>query len=400
MTSNHKDSSTPGPFEDDLAQMTTCDMNLTMDMEGSPVVVLPLRVQVAQPNLNDDATFERTPKPPMWLVVSAREENYNYHKFSRYIQKKVGCIDMGNISRFGKGSVLIHAKLKTQSYMLTMKKFEKDDNMKEIRPHMNFSCGKGMVFDRDLCELTEREILEISPTSVWKVRKVPKANMVILTFEDSDIPSYINLGNERVKVKPFLLKPLQCYNCFQYGHPSRFCKNNKLCNNCSAPEYGPCSKQPKCINCEENHTPFNEKCSQYKYEEAAICTANAEHISISYTRKLISQTKTYAMALNSVAPIKTQVNNVAPLPAVKARTTDTQSSDLGDRPVRVEAPLSKKDVPADIDSSPIDEILPVSVPSLQQETLEEMEQEQTRGPKRERTVTTVMPTVRMLLPLK
>ncbi|XP_064089092.1 uncharacterized protein LOC135203251 [Macrobrachium nipponense] len=259
-----------------------------------------------------------------------------------------------------------------------MKKFEKDDMIKEIRPYMNFSYEKGVVLDRDLSELTEREILQISPTSVWKVKKVPKANMVFLTFEDSDVPSYINFGNERVKVIPYLSKPLQCYNCFQYGHPSRFCKNNKVCNNCSAPEHGPCSKHPKCINCEENHTPFNKKCSQCKYEEAAVCKANAEHISISYARKLIGQTKTYAMALNSVAPMKTK----APLPAVKPRTTETQSSDLGDRPARVEAPLSKKDVPAVIDSSPVDES---SLCLFHLFGKKPLEQEQTRGAKRERT---------------
>ena len=37
-------------------------------------------------NHNNDV--QRVPKPPQWLIATAKEENYNYFKFSKFIQKK------------------------------------------------------------------------------------------------------------------------------------------------------------------------------------------------------------------------------------------------------------------------------------------------------------------------
>ena len=62
----------------------------------------------------------RIPKPPMWLVAKADEEGYNYYKFSKYLQKKVGNVRTGDISRFGKATVLIHSKSKTQTQLLCL----------------------------------------------------------------------------------------------------------------------------------------------------------------------------------------------------------------------------------------------------------------------------------------
>lgn len=89
-----------------------------------------------------------TPKPPMWLVATAKEEKYNFYKFSRYLQKKVGSIKSGKTYRYDKGKVLIHAKSKIQAQMSLMQVTD-DKMLKEIRPphafpfhsrsHMNFN---------------------------------------------------------------------------------------------------------------------------------------------------------------------------------------------------------------------------------------------------------------------
>ena len=254
-----------------------------------------------EPSVTQRTNVPRIPKPPQWLVATAREENYNYFKFSKYLQKKVGDIKCGDISRFGKTSVLIKAKSRNQSIMLSLIKAEESEMLIDIKPHLNFSYARGVIFNRDLYEFSEQEILEMCPKQVWKAHKIPKTSMIIITFEDCNVPSHVFIENERISVRPYKQKPLQCYNCFKYGHPSRVCKNDKLCGNCSAPAHGECLLASKCLNCNESHKSTDRKCVFFQAEAAALLKADAEHISTSYARRLLSKTLNYAKALKSNA---------------------------------------------------------------------------------------------------
>ena len=291
-----------------------------------------------------NTTPTRTPKPPMWLIASAKGETYNYFRFCRYLQKRVGGIKSGDISRFGKGTVLIHAKSKTQAMMLSLLNVSKDDTIKEIRPHLTFSYGRGVIFDPDLYEFTESEILEMSPPSVWKVKKTAIANMMILTFDDVNVPSHVVFENERIRVKPFQPRPIQCFNCFKFGHPSRVCKNAKTCMNCAALEHGECSSNPKCVNCKLNHKANDKQCEVFKFEQSAINKANAEHTSIGYAKRELGKMKSYARALAPL-PLTSTGGEVAAAPVVGASTpvVVAQPSGSGTQPVEVRVQSSKED---------------------------------------------------------
>ena len=298
-----------------------------------------------QAQKTQERTMTRTPKPPMWLVATAKEENYNYYKFSRYLQQKVGCIKSGDITRFGKFSVLIHAKSKTQAQMLCFMNFSNYDMIKEIRPHQNFSYGRGVIFDKDLYEFTEHEILEMSPITVWKVKKTSVANMIILTFEDPNVPTHVNFENERVRVRPFHPRPIQCFNCFKFGHSSRVCKNAKVCENCSAPDHGSCSEAVKCINCNLDHKSNDKNCEAYKYEQSALNKANIEHISIGYAKHLLGKSKSYAKALNPLPLTTTRGSVGAPSAAegVSNPVVVAQSSGSGALPFKARAHSTKEE---------------------------------------------------------
>ena len=272
--------------------------------------------QDAQTSHNGNAPV-RTPKPPMWLIAYVKEENYNYYKCCRYLQRKVGGIKSGDVSRFGKGTVLIHAKSKTQAQMLSLMKFNEADILKEIRPHWTFSYGRGVIFDKDLYEFSENEILEMSPPSVWKVKKASCPNMIILTFEDSNVPPHVFFENERIKVRPFQNKPIQCFNCFRFGHSSKVCKNAKTCLNCSALEHGICEKTPKCSNCQLDHQANDKNCNVFKFEQSAVNKSNSEHISIGYARRALGKSKTYAQVLTP-KPLSTTKGPVVAPPAAGA----------------------------------------------------------------------------------
>ena len=48
-----------------------------------------------------EAIAIRRPKPPQWLAASTKE-NSNYFKLNKFLEKKVGSIKSGDITRFGK----------------------------------------------------------------------------------------------------------------------------------------------------------------------------------------------------------------------------------------------------------------------------------------------------------
>ena len=189
-----------------VGETSICDQTVL----GTLVANTPRNLDVYKPARFDPkvddqpkpAEYKRTPLPPTWIVVKSKEERCNFFLMSRHLQKKVGHIQSGDITRFGKNAVLIHAKSKTQSIMLLSMKIEENDILKEITPHLGFSYGKGVVFNEDLHAFPEQEILEMCPSKVWNVKKA-KNNMIILTFVDPEVPSHINVENERLSVRHF-----------------------------------------------------------------------------------------------------------------------------------------------------------------------------------------------------
>ena len=288
-------------------------------LKGSLCDKTPKNMDVYKPeewinNISVAQSVVRTPKPPTWLIATGMDGKYNYYRMSKYIQKKVGSIKSSDITRYGRNSVLINTKNLTQALMLQNMKTHGDEMLKEIKPHHNFSYGKGVIFDRDLHEFSEDEILDMCPTNVWKVNKVPRTSMIVLTFQDPNIPDHIIIENVWLHVREFKPRPMQCYNCFGYGHPSSVCKDNKVCINCSSLEHGTCFNETKCTNCKKDHKANDRRCTEYKKEEAALLKANAEHLSVGYAKKLLGHQLNYAKAAKGPQPSTTSDISPSNLP--------------------------------------------------------------------------------------
>ena len=190
--------------------------------------------------------------------------------------------------------MLIETKSTTQSLALLGMEVDSDSMLKEIKPHFGFSYGKGVVFSADVYDFTEEEILEMSSPNVWKVFKVPRSTMIILTFVDEIVPSKVTFDSINVGVRPYRPRPLQCYNCYGYGHASQKCTREKVCDCCSQSDHGICSRPPQCINCKESHRPRYKKCKSFKKEEEALLKAKAEHISVGHAKKLLAASRKYS----------------------------------------------------------------------------------------------------------
>ena len=252
-------------------------------------------------DLKTSVKLERLPVPPRWLILSSRSERGNLFKIKQFIGQKLGHVNSPDISRFGKDSFLVHTKSDAQAVMLLNMKLDTESLVKGVKPHFTFSYAKGVFFNEDIYELSENEILTMCPDNVWKIFKVPKSNMIVLTFMDSIVPHEIIIENEIIKVRPYRQRPLQCFNCFGFAHVSDVCTRAKICQFCSQPEHGACTRPRVCANCRESHDSRNKSCNIFKKEQEALLLSAAEHISIGHAKKLLSQ-RSYSAAVQDFHP--------------------------------------------------------------------------------------------------
>lgn len=70
----------------------------------------------------------------------------------------------------------------------------------------------------------------------------------------------INLKWSRYNVREFI-KPIQCFNCYRYGHLAKYCKNKSKCRNCCSEEHqtDDCQEDTHCLNCHQYNSRFNTK---------------------------------------------------------------------------------------------------------------------------------------------
>ena len=252
-------------------------------------------------DLKTSVKLERLPVPPRWLILSSRSERGNLFKIKQFIGQKLGHVNSPDISRFGKDSFLVHTKSDAQAVMLLNMKLDTKSLVKGVKPHFTFSYAKGVFFNEDIYELSENEILTVCPDNVWKIFKVPKSNMIVITFMDSIVPHEIIIENEIIKVRPYRQRPLQCFNCFGFAHVSDVCTRAKICQFCSQPEHGACIRPRVCANCRESHDSRNKSCNIFKKGQEALLLSAAEHISIGHAKKLLSQ-RSYSAAVQDFHP--------------------------------------------------------------------------------------------------
>ena len=190
---------------------------------------------------------------------------------------------LNNIKRYGR-NILVKVKNSIQSKLLQGYKPPEHSNIASISPHKSFNSVKGVIYSKNLHKFSEDKILQRSPPNVYQVKKLSETNnAIVLTFSTEYVPDYVHFGNHiRMKVRRFRSNPKQCRSCFEYGHISDDCKNEKRCFRCSGTHKQniPCHAKLFCFLCNGNHSPSSNECPRKKFEREVIETANVECISI------------------------------------------------------------------------------------------------------------------------
>ena len=248
---------------------------------------------------------------PIWFVANYKTGHENYIKASETLNKALNGIPPNNIKRYGR-NILIKAKNKIQSKLLEAYLPSTDSNISHVSPHNSFNLSKGIIYSKDLYELTEDEILR-SPSTVYLVKKLKGTNHVILLhFTTEFLPDYVNFGDHvRIKVRRFKPSPKQCRNCLEYGHVKDYCLKNQRCHRCSShheTDYE-CKNEPFCFLCEGKHSPNSNDCPRRKLEKEIVETADVERISIGSAKRQVmganrNENSNYAKAISIMKSAK------------------------------------------------------------------------------------------------
>ena len=238
--------------------------------------------------LEDDAP-KRVPltPTPRWFVAYFRNGRGNFYRAAKYLEREIGRIPEGNIKRYGKG-VLVRAKDITQGRMLMHLPCPQEGPFESISPHKTFNNSRGCLYNTDLYEFEEEEILEMCPPSVKSVVKMRGGrDMILMTFHSSHVPDHITIGHSILTVKNFVERPLQCLLCCDFGHSKRNCTNSPRCGRCSAVSShctAECKEDPHCSRCREPHQLNSRQCPTYKLEQEIVHLANTQFISLGSAR--------------------------------------------------------------------------------------------------------------------
>ena len=261
-------------------------------------------------SLSKSCTRTREGPCPRWFVGNYRDGKGNFILASRYLNKEIGQIPAENLKKFGKG-VLIRAKDLTQAKMLLHFKCPEDSIFEAIKPHRTFNFSKGTIYNYDLYEFSEEDILSMCPKEVQKVTKMKgKGNMMVLTFYGSSSPDYVSIGPlDHLRVKSFVDRPFQCFRCFEFGHGKKTCTKPPRCGKCSAlnsHNTEECDADPYCFHCRANHFLRSRECPRYCLEQDILQFANRNFISLGSARRELAfrqgkdgGAKSYATTLGS-----------------------------------------------------------------------------------------------------
>jgi hypothetical protein len=88
------------------------------------------------------------------------------------------------------------------------------------------------------------------------------SNTVKLYFNVPELPVRISLGFRMYKTKLFIPRPIQCFNCQQFGHMQSDCSKPRVCCKCGQQhENKQCTvDKPKCANCKGEHPSSSKTC--------------------------------------------------------------------------------------------------------------------------------------------
>lgn len=310
---------------------------------------------------------------PKYLVMKRIKSKETLVNVSPFLIKKVIDSLCGSevelCKKLRSGDILIKSKSFTQAAKLITLTALSPTIEVEVTEHSTLNYTKGVVFSYDLKKIDEEEILEeLKPQNICGVKKILKRDtdktlketgLMIITFSSITLPEEINIGYEKVKVRPYIPLPLRCKNCLRFGHLSAACKNNKTCPDCAKnfhideEEDETCSFEKSCINCKDNglenckHAAYDKTCPIFLKEkeiQAIITLEKVDRKKATETyKKRHQENSNFASTMNDVTSVQNKITNEPNTQPIAEKTSPRELINYSDiNPTTSEKPPEAK----------------------------------------------------------
>ena len=163
--------------------------------------------------------------------------------------------------------------------------------------------------------LKDEGVIKLERITVFRDGFRKQTGTFILTFQSQTLPKYIRVGYYRVTVSLFIPNPMRYYKCQKFGHTKINCMKNEACNKCGQEDHTDsqeCRNEPKCVNCQGNHTSNDKACPKWKEEKEIQRIKTERGISYREAKRQMnifnSVKTTYAQAAAATKPVVKTVN--------------------------------------------------------------------------------------------
>ncbi|KAJ8919750.1 hypothetical protein NQ315_006279 [Exocentrus adspersus] len=117
---------------------------------------------------------------------------------------------------------------------------------------------------------------------------------VCFTFSGKILPKEVNIYNLGMRVEPYIMPVVMCFNCLRYGHTKNQCRGKTRCMNCSTIHEMPCQNAIKCFHCEGGHISINKNCPEYQRQRRIKEIMSLDNISYYDAQNLVPKSSNVA----------------------------------------------------------------------------------------------------------
>lgn len=144
------------------------------------------------------------------------------------------------------------------------------------------------IFDDDL----KTALRATAP--VTNARRLGHSQVVKIELSTPEMPEYVTLGYIRYKVHPYLERPIQCSNCFGFGHIKSVCSKSACCAYCGGQhDRNTCtSDAPRCANCGKNHQSTSRQCHLYMAAQEITAYRSKHNVNYPTAQSAVASTLT------------------------------------------------------------------------------------------------------------
>lgn len=197
-------------------------------------------------------------------------------------------VDISEVRRFGKTGILCKSSnVQCLNDLLNCTRFTSIAVRAFVPPHL--ACVKGIVRGVPTDITPEALLKMLSPAGVVSVyrcnrsvgdNRVPTES-VIVSFAGLTRPSEVKAWPYLFRVETLSPRPLQCRNCWRFGHSANACRSSVRCCNCGGSHStSACDEDaPRCCLCDGSHSATDSNCPARGHEIQVLEIAEKRHCS-------------------------------------------------------------------------------------------------------------------------